>query len=48
MLDMSSFHQKNKEKMVEEKIRRMMLKHNITYHQAKELVEKGQSSLVDF
>ncbi len=49
MFDAASFQQqKLKEKIVDEKIRKMMLKNNITYHQAKELVEKGQSSLGDF
>lgn len=45
---MEAFAQPQKEVETEEKIRRMMLRQRITFHEAKVLVEKGQTALFEF
>ncbi|MBN1385917.1 hypothetical protein JW968_02980 [Candidatus Woesearchaeota archaeon] len=40
--------QQNEEKNIDTKIRQLMLKSSITYHEAKDLVLKGQKGLMDF
>ncbi len=40
--------QQRQELLTEEKIRRMMLRHRITFHEAKSLIEKGQKGLFEF
>ncbi len=40
--------QQKQEILTEEKIRRMMLRHRVTFQEAKMLVEKGQRGLFEF
>jgi hypothetical protein len=40
--------QQQKEKRTEQKIREIMLKNGLTFHQAEEMIKTGQRSILNF